>query len=185
MVIFVGNGGHAADIAAIAYRCGESSIRYVEIEDQDELAAALKYEPRYVLAMNDPRTRERLDVGARPVTYIDPSAVLMSTEFAPGVIIGAHTTIGPGVKLGRHVHINSGVTITRAWIGDYTTVSPGATVNGDVEIGAGSYIGSGATISNLCTIGPRSIVGAGAVVTPRTTIPPNQTWVGVPARKVA
>lgn len=184
-MIFVGTGGHSADLAAIAHRCGEAEIRYVETTDRAELASILRYCNRYVLAMNDPRTRERLDVEGRPASYFDPTAALASSVFAPGVIVGAHTTIGPNVHLGRHVHINANCFLTRCSIGDYCTVSPGATICGDVEIGAGSMIGAGATVSNLCTIGPRSVIGAGAVVPPHTVIPPHQTWVGVPARRVA
>jgi acetyltransferase-like isoleucine patch superfamily enzyme len=53
----------------------------------------------------------------------------------------------------------------------------------DVVIGRNVWLGCHVTVLPGVTIGDNSIVGAGAVVT--KNIPPNETWAGVPAKKIA
>jgi acetyltransferase-like isoleucine patch superfamily enzyme len=52
----------------------------------------------------------------------------------------------------------------------------------DVTIGRNVWLGCHVTILPGVTIGDNSIVGAGAVVT--KNIPANETWAGVPAKKI-
>lgn len=189
-LVIVGAGGHGIDIAAIAVAAGYAVLGF--LDDDDTVADRLGPSSfvlgfkSYLFGVNDSRTRERLDVTAvaSPVAMHPSVSAHHSCESAPGVVVGANTTIGPAVRLGRHTHVNGNCFLTRAHLGDFVTVGPGAMICGDVTIGAGAMIGAGATISNLCTIGPRAVIGAGAVVLPRTNVPPNQTWVGVPARPV-
>ena len=187
-LVIVCRGGHGRDVAAIAeaagwYVRGFLDVRYgPDVMGSDE---DLDLFHNYVLGHNSSVVRERMDKPEGAVTLIHPAAAVTGDlRASSGVVIGANCTIGPEVRLGRHTHINGNVFMTRARLGDFVTVGPGATICGDVTIGAGTQIGAGAVISNLCEIGPRAIIGAGAVVPPRTVIPPNETWVGVPARKV-
>ena len=84
------------------------------------------------------------------------------------------------VWLGRHVHVNYGSSMTRCKVGAFTTIAPGVTICGDVEIGEAVFIGAGAVICNLLKIGDGAIVAAGAVVT--EDVPAGATVKGVPAR---
>ena len=182
-------GGHGQDIAAIVKNSGQPFAGYLDdhIDGPDILGPCLDLElyENYLIGHNDSRIREQMDRAEGAATAIHASAAVhLTLQALPGVVIGAHTTIGPKTRLGRHSHINGNVFITRAQIGDFVTIGPGATICGDVTIGAGSQIGAGAVISNLANLGPRVTIGAGAVVLPRQTLPPNSTWVGVPARRI-
>ena len=182
-------GGHGQDIAAIVKNSGQPFAGYLDdhIDGPDILGPCLDLElyDNYLIGHNDSRIREQMDRAEGAAIAIHASAAVhLTLQALPGVVIGAHTTIGPKTRLGRHSHVNGNVFITRAQIGDFVTIGPGATICGDVTIGAGSQIGAGAVISNLANLGPRVTIGAGAVVLPRQTLPPNSTWVGVPARRI-
>lgn len=187
-LVIICGGGHGRDVAAIA----EAAGYYVRGFLDEQPGPAVIGHPMdihlfgdHVLGHNSSAVRERMDNAEWAVTLIHPSAAVSDDlRRSGGVVIGANTTVGPEVTLGRHTHLNGNVFVTRARLGDFVTVGPGATICGDVTIGAGTQIGAGAVISNLCEIGPRVTIGAGTVVLPGTVIPPNQTWVGVPARKV-
>jgi acetyltransferase-like isoleucine patch superfamily enzyme len=182
-------GGHGQDIAAIVKNSGQPFAGYLDdnIDGPDILGPCLDLElyDNYLIGHNDSRIREQMDRAEGAAIAIHASsAVHLTLQALPGVVIGAHTTIGPKTRLGRHSHINGNVFITRAQIGDFVTIGPGATICGDVTIGAGSQIGAGAVISNLANLGPRVTIGAGTVVLPRQELPPNSTWVGTPARRI-
>jgi carbonic anhydrase/acetyltransferase-like protein (isoleucine patch superfamily) len=182
-------GGHGQDIAAIVKNSGQPFAGYLDdnIDGPDILGPCLDLEfyDNYLIGHNDSRIREQMDRAEGAAIAIHASAAVhLTLQALPGVVIGAHTTIGPKTRLGRHSHINGNVFITRAQIGDFVTIGPGATICGDVTIGAGSQIGAGAVISNLANLGPRVTVGAGTVVLPRQELSPNSTWVGTPARRI-
>jgi acetyltransferase-like isoleucine patch superfamily enzyme len=182
-------GGHGQDIAAIVKNSGQPFAGYLDdnIDGPDILGPCLDLElyDNYLIGHNDSRIREQMDRAEGAAIAIHASAAVhLTLQALPGVVIGAHTTIGPKTRLGRHSHINANVFITRAQIGDFVTIGPGATICGDVTIGAGSQIGAGAVISNLANLGPRVTIGAGTVVLPRQELPPNSTWVGTPARRI-
>ena len=182
-------GGHGQDIAAIVKNSGHPFAGYLDdnIDGPDILGPCLDLEfyDNYLIGHNDSRIREQMDRAEGAAIAIHASAAVhLTLQALPGVVIGAHTTIGPKTRLGRHSHVNGNVFITRAQIGDFVTIGPGATICGDVTIGAGSQIGAGAVISNLANLGPRVTIGAGTVVLPRQELPPNSTWVGTPAKRI-
>lgn len=182
-------GGHGQDIAAIVKNSGQPFAGYLDdnIDGPDILGPCLDLElyDNYLIGHNNSRIREQMDRAEGAAIAIHASAAVhLTLQALPGVVIGAHTTIGPKTRLGRHTHVNGNVFITRAQIGDFVTIGPGATICGDVTIGAGSQIGAGAVISNLANLGPRVTIGAGTVVLPRQELPPNSTWVGTPAKRI-
>ena len=65
-------------------------------------------------------------------------------------------------------------------IGDFVHIAPGATLGGDVHVGAETFIGPGATVAAGIRIGARAVIGAGAVVV--RDLPADVTAWGVPAR---
>jgi acetyltransferase-like isoleucine patch superfamily enzyme len=189
-LVVLGARGHGIDVASIAAAAGLPIVGFLDddrtIADSLGACSAVELFGAYLIGVNDSATRERLDESA----FVSPSAIhpIGSTHHsisaAPGVVVGANTTIGPEVTLGRHTHINGNCFLTRCRLGDYVTVGPGVTICGDVLIGDGAMIGAGATISNLSTIGPWATIGAGAVIPPNVHVPGGETWVGVPARPV-
>ena len=67
-------------------------------------------------------------------------------------------------------------------IGNFSHISVGAKLGGNVTIGAHTWVGIGSTVSNNITICDRCMIGAGAVVI--NDIKESGTYVGVPARKI-
>jgi len=65
-------------------------------------------------------------------------------------------------------------------LGEFSHVSPNATLGGGAVLGAFSQLGLGAVILPGIRVGSRTIVGAGAVVT--SDLPDDVVAVGVPAR---
>jgi len=105
------------------------------------------------------------------------------------------------IFIGSNVSINEGVYLNgnaKLKIGDYVRISPFVLINTaglDIRqnfrqrthrkipttIEDGVWINSGAIINPGVTIGQNSTIGAGAVVT--KNVPPNEFWVGIPARR--
>lgn len=184
-MIVVGGGNHFRDIEAIAHRCGVYGLTVYD-DDEDTgwpqppgcMAGPL------VIGVNDPAARRDIALrfqhvrGAAPL--FDPSAVI-----GPEVYCGLGTVVGPfasllhSVTLGDHVHVSTHVNIVRSDVGDYTTISPGATICGNVEIGEACTIGANATICERVQIGDEVIVGAGAIVPPYSIVPNKTKIVGI------
>ena len=182
-VAVLGAGGHGRDVAAIAVACGLDVLFY-----DDNASAGLpsacgslaQHQP-YVVGVNDPATRRRLAVGSEPIGLVHPTAtVASSARLGAGVVIGAGSHIGPDTVLGDHVHVGAGCTITRTHVGDFTTISPGVDIAGDVIVGVECLIGVGTTVLNLVRIGHRCVIGAGSVVI--SHVGSDMTVAGVPAK---
>jgi sugar O-acyltransferase (sialic acid O-acetyltransferase NeuD family) len=171
------NGSHGHDIQAIAERCD----RYLSIFD--EATGPILVRAPVLIGVNHPLGRRevanRWPDPAEPL--IDPAAIV-----GPGVTVGPGCVLAPNavllrdVTLGQHVHVNYGASMTRCSIGDFTTICPGVTICGDVEIGEAAFIGAGAVICNLVSIGAEAVIGAGAVVT--HDVKQGACVKGVPAR---
>ena len=73
-------------------------------------------------------------------------------------------------------------------VGDFVTLAPRASINGNVHVADHAYIGTGAVLKqgrpgSPLVIGEGAVVGMGAVVT--KNVAPNTTVVGNPARVLA
>lgn len=183
----LGAGGHGRDIKSIAEACGHIAVL---IDDDMDLGLpggeSLPIFDAWLVGVNDPVARAKAATRwDHPLaSVIHPSAsVDTSATWGPGVVIAQNATIGPCVALGGHVHVNGGAFLTRATVGDFTTIGPNATVCGDVTIGERCSIGAGAVVSNLAVLADDVTVGAGSVVTPGACLRPG-TWVGSPVRRV-
>ena len=140
-----------------------------------------------VVAIGDNAVRRKVseELSARGETLI--VARHPWTSIAPAVRIGAGTMISagvivtPGVMIGRGVLLNTKAAVDHdSVIGDFSHVSPGATLGANVVLGEEVFVGLGASILSGCRVGSRSIIGAGAVVV--RDIPENVVAYGVPAR---
>lgn len=67
-------------------------------------------------------------------------------------------------------------------LGNFTTLSPGVHVSGNVQIGDKVFLGTGAVVLEKISICPNVIIGAGAVVTKDIVL--SGTYVGVPVKKL-
>ena len=163
-MIVVGGGSHFTDIRVIAQR---NSITNITVYDDDPetgwAPVPLVMTGPLIIGVNNPKTRQAiaethpLTRGAAPL--IDPSALIgPDVHFGHGCVIAPMVTLLTHVTLGEHVHINYHASATRCTIGDFTTVSPGAVICGDIVIGKACLVGAGATICDRVTIGNDVVV---------------------------
>ena len=191
MTALIGAWRHSQDIQAI-WKRAYPTIELTVYDDDPKMRCL---PPTFIdedilLGMNNSQDRANAaqrhsDLqAAEPL--IDPSAIVGERcRIARGCVIAPNVMLLHTVQLGPHVHLNYNVSMTRCHVGAFTTISPGTTICGDVEIGRRCTISAGITIANCVTIGDDVTIGAGAVVLPFTTIPPGEKWLGVSARKVS
>lgn len=95
-----------------------------------------------------------------PTAFVEPSAAL-----SPGVQIFPHAYVGSEARLGFGCIVNTGAIVSHdCLLEEYTNVSPGAMLAGEVQTGAGTLIGMGATINLQVHIGAGARIGNSAVV---------------------
>ena len=187
----IGYWEHGRDIQEIWFRAQGKKSKQLNIYDEDPTSGILppkKLKGRIILGMNDPQQRRLAAkrwklAGADPL--VDPSAIVgHNVKLHSGVVIAPNVLLFHDVVLRHHVHVNYGVSMVRTVVKPFTTISPGVTICGDVEIGKACMIGAGATICNCVTIGDNAVIAAGAVVPPFTNIPADTIWAGVPAKQL-
>lgn len=188
-----GAGSHSKDIVNIVNStkeyCSHISFyddnidKYLNIDFSSK--KAFHAEEFYIIGANWPWDKKNISKKINTIRQIANPIIHNSVtgdkkNLSKGVVIGAQTDLGCETFIGMHTHVGAGVTITRAEIGDYCTIGPGANICGDVFIGNDVVIGAGSTIANLVSIGDGAIIGAGAVVI--RDVFPGEKVVGVPAR---
>jgi sugar O-acyltransferase (sialic acid O-acetyltransferase NeuD family) len=120
--------------------------------------------------------------GSRFATVVHPSVQLPdSAAVGRGSVVLAGCVLTADVTVGRHVVVMPNVTLTHdVMIEDFATLCAGVTLGGSVRVGERSYIGMAASIRENCLIGADATIGMGSVVL--NDIPPDEVWLGVPAR---
>lgn len=120
----------------------------------------------------------------RYATFVARSARIGgSSEIAAGSILLDNVVVTADARVGGHVVIMPGTVVTHDdVIADFATLAAGVALGGGVHVGEAAYIGMNASVRQGSAIGRESTVGMGAVVL--TDVPPEQTWAGVPARRI-
>lgn len=121
-----------------------------------------------------------IEVRASNVVQLDECEVGEGAVLCPFVILSSN------VKIGKYFHANMHCYIAHDCIvGDFVTLAPNVTCNGNVILEDHAYIGAGALLKqgkpgSPLVIGKGAVVGMGAVVT--KNVPPGVTVVGNPAK---
>lgn len=202
-IFLLGYSGHAYMVLDIIQVSGKIAIGYFDLKENQSNPYKLKYYgyekdidiasivmDNYVFpALGTNFLREKAinfieDRRLNQTILIHPSGVLSDKiTIGKSSLIGPSVTINGNCLLGSGIILNSGSIIEHdCIIGDYVHVAPGAVLLGGVEVGQRSFIGANSVIKEGIKIGENVIVGAGSVVL--NGIPSNETWVGVPARKL-
>ena len=144
-----------------------------------------------IIAIGDNWTRgrmaEKIRLLAPDFTFI--TAVHPSAQIGRGVSIGAGTVLMAGTivnsdsRIGVHCILNTKSSLDHDCImDDFSSLAPGVTTGGVVQIGAYSAISLGANIIHGKNIGAHTVIGAGALV--RENILDHCVAYGVPARVI-
>lgn len=204
-LVIIGAGGHGREAASFAIEAGKYNIKGFIADDKPDLALLSKYGGEWlgtvdevslanvdaIIAVGSCRDKEIIH-NKITKTGVPPwiATIRHSTSY-----VGSNCTLGAGLMMypgsiittnvttGIHVHLNCNAVVSHdCVVGDYSTISPGAKLNGNVTIGKGVFVGTGAIVLEKLTIGDWATIGAGAVVT--KDVPPNETHVGIPARRI-
>jgi sugar O-acyltransferase (sialic acid O-acetyltransferase NeuD family) len=199
-----GAGGSGREVAWLAEQLWGEHVERDFLVDQPEyllgpvngvpvrlLGDADGTNSRFVVAVGDPQARRSIvqrcvTQGLRPTRLIHPRVEMsIHNEVGEGTILCAGSIVTTNVSIGAHVQVNIACTISHeVRIGDFTTLSPGVHVAGNVVIGRDVFIGIGVNIINgqssaPLVIGDGAVIAAGACVT--RSVEAGALMVGVPA----
>lgn len=106
-----------------------------------------------------------------------------TSDVGPGSILLDSVVVTADARIGRHVVVMPNSTITHDDVlEDFSTLAAGVALGGSVRICQAAYIGMNASVRQGVTVGADATVGMAAAVL--ADVPEQQTWVGVPARRM-
>lgn len=199
-VIFVGAGEYAESVYDSMSKKEYDLIGFVDDSKRGShigkpiLASRVEQVPHfeeyaYFISIGDTEPRKRLfeevkGLGLETINIIDKSAMVASSvSIGTGNFIGKMAIVNIGTVIGDDNMINSKALIEHhCTIKNHTRIATATTMNGDVIVEDGAYLGSMACCIGQQRLGAFSVIGAGAVVL--GDIEPYCTAVGVPAKVI-
>ena len=189
-IIILGHGGHAKSLADAIEREGKYQIAgyvvndtsielekddYPIIGDDHALADLYKSGIQYAAIgigyLGNGNIRNKLYEQLKTIGYslpviCDPSAVVsLKARVDEGTFIGKRVIINAGAIIGRACIINSGAIVEHdCHVGDFSHVSVGTILCGNVSIGEEVFVGANATVIQQVKVENKSIIGAGEVI---------------------
>ncbi len=182
-IILVAFGGHAKSVADCIERTGlYNIIGYTDTENRnckykylgtddvlqqylsmgyDKVVIGLGYLGKGRIRENLYESLKRQGFSFPPI--IDPSAIISSSATVnEGAFIGKNVIVNAEAEIGKMCIINTGAIIEHECIvGDFSHVSVGTILCGQVKVGKAAFVGANATVIQCRTIEERKIVPAG------------------------
>lgn len=186
-----GAGGHGREIAWLLSELGiarercrfvvdaafldRDTVAGIPVMTSDAFSATHAGAP-IIVAVGDPRARRAIVDRLSDRGHSFPSVNATGRKLAPSVALGAGVVLFPGttltvdIALADHVHVNVNCSLSHdVRIGAFSTLSPGSTVCGRVQIGSGVFVGAGTCFVNgsderPIAIGDNARIAAGSVV---------------------
>lgn len=196
-----GTGGFAREVAPLALaQGGADGVAFVSPEPMgttlNDLPVIAQSDAPDDMALSipvaDAALRRRIDADLRAagrsfISIIASTCVFRGpSQIGEGAVLCDHVVITANVVIGRHFHANLFSYVAHdCVIGDFVTLAPRASVNGNVVIEDDVYVGTGAVLKQgtpdkPLRIGRGAVIGMGAVVT--KDVAPGAVVVGNPAR---
>lgn len=195
--VLYGAGGHAMVIAEIIEAAGGSLLGFYDsVTAKTQLLGYPVYTQleawnlpagtQWIISVGDNAARQRI-AAAHPFpfgTVVHPSAVISPrATLGEGTVVMAGVCINSSARIGRHVIINTRASVDHeSVLEDFVHLSPGVTLAGNVQVGAGTHIGTGASVIPGIRIGRWCTIGAGSVII--RDVPDGAKVVGVPGREM-
>lgn len=118
-------------------------------------------------------------------SLIHPSCQIAATaQVGRGVLMTAFVVLQPGAHLGDGCSLRSFANIGHDVVcDDFVYVGPNATLAGYSQVAKGGFVAPNAILRDRCCMGEFSVLGAASAGL--KDIPAGQTWLGVPAKRIA
>ena len=124
-----------------------------------------------------------LEKQAEFVSVIHPKAVIGDfCKLGNGLIITPNAKVSPNVTLGDFVTLLGSGVGHDASLGDFCTIAGYCSINGNVEIGEGSFVASNSCIAPKKKVGNWAFVGMGSMVI--TNVKSYSKVLGNPAKRI-
>lgn len=201
-LLIVGANGHGKVVADIARRLGiyqdigflddDAGIKEaigIPVQGSSLDFAKYKTTSDIFVAIGNSAIRGQMleqlwEMGVQVPVLIHPQAIIgSSVSLGSGTVVMAGAVINPDAQIGRGCIINTCASVDHdCVIEDYSHISVGAHLAGNVRVGKSTWIGAGSVVKNNINICSECMVGAGAVVVKNLT--EAGTYVGVPADRM-
>ncbi len=204
-ILLIGGGGHCKSVIDVAEKAGfkidgiidlhknigKSILGYEIIGVDDDIKKYTKTHLFHITVgqIGSSKIREILyrkvkENDGKLVTIISSSACVSGHSIiGEGTIIMHNAIVNADVKIGKACIINTLANIEHdSFIGDFSHISTGVTVNGNCTIGSNCFIGSQSAVSNGISICNGSFVCIGSVITKSNDV--KGTYAGNPARRI-
>lgn len=186
-IYIYGNSGHGAVCEDVARAMGYKECLFL---DDNKGTAFDENLPKHdmFIAIGDNATRKKIyekvvKYGFKVVNLIHPSAVISSSASLAksGILVMPLVVINAQSKISKGVILNSSCVIEHECeIGEFSHISVGAKIAGNVKIGKLCFLGINSSVLPNLSLADESILGGGALLT--KSIESKDILVGIPAK---
>ena len=206
-IILIGGGGHCLSaidviesnnqfeikgILDVSEKVGQDILDYPIIGTDDQIPELISETPNFLITVGQIRnsnTRQKIfqkvinAKGKLPVINSGLAYISKHAQIEEGTIVMHGVIINAGATIGMACIINSKALIEHeAVVGDFTHISTGSILNGQVTVGSNCFIGSNTVVANNITICNDVVIAAGSQVLKSINQP--GIYIGNPLRKI-